>query len=275
MKSNSVYFNLEKFIIPCIVLLTINPFNGWSQHKSLLLHRNFYKKQDSTWTLMTKEHYSYDIQGRLKSMISFDSLNGQWLNHLKTDYQYSQNDKEASRTEITSEGTGQAWSAPVRSAYVLDQNGRDQVSVSELYDSASGEWKLLNKGHYMYIDDRIYQKSFVKPDTNGWKNEDQTLYNYIDTLDTYLLSNEKFYNWTNDNWAIYQMTVYHYSNARQISHTEIYNTDKNTGRTKSMPDTRHIFIYNQADNLIERIIERFNNGVWEERFRRESIWSQQ
>jgi hypothetical protein len=221
---------------------------------------------------MMKEHYSYDIQGRLKSMISFDTINGKWLNHLKTDYDYSRQEHENTRIEITSEGKGSGWTVPVRSTFLLDSKSRDQSSISEIFDSATSKWMLLNKGQFVYVGDQIYQKAYVKPDSTGWKNEDQTLYIYTDTLGESLLSKESFYNWKNNTWKISQKTIYYYSGDKRISYVDMYFADKTTGLLKSDPDTRHIFSYDTLGNLIERKIQRINNGLWEDKFRRKSIW---
>jgi hypothetical protein len=232
--------------------------------------RIFYEKLDSTWIISAKESYTYDASSRRIQSLFLDKGKEGWTPHGKTQYFYPLGRSDTSRIEIYFEGSETGWGSPEHSIYLADKNGIDKAIVRQYFDSTSGQWILAGKGEFFINEKGNYiYKIYTKPFSSVWKNEDRTLFKY-DTKDN--LIQESFQVWENEAWQDRQQTHYHYHPDKSIHFTEIYSFDKSTGKFKTAPETRHIFTYDPDGKLIERKIQKWVNGQWVEKYKRQTIY---
>ena len=173
--------------------------------------------------------------------------------------------------KLFGKGKEYSWESPFRSTFINNENGKDKSGSTESYNSVLEKWKLFNRGEFLYNKvGAIYQKTYVKPNSFGWVNEDRTLYNY-DTEG--LLAQEVFLNWQDTRWINYQKTNYQYQKDKSISTAEFFKIEKTTGKLNSAPEKRQIYSYDRAGNLIELIVQVNRDNRWKDKFKRVNFWT--
>ncbi len=221
---------------------------------------------------------------KLDSTISRVVFDGQLQNFYKEFFEYDVNGNLIRNIDYSWNSQTQTWVNDQRWDFVYNEAG--QVTTVTGYVWSSGQWVLDTRETVAYDENgnaTEYQVQQRNVDAGQWVNDFRNIRTY--SGENRLTSSSDFI-WSGSAWVPISLTNYEYNQQGQLileteyvlnddnqvaSERSLYEYDSNGNRTEQLIQTwngdwtdqsRHLYVYNENNQLIEETIQRYQASVW-------------
>ncbi len=160
--------------------------------------------------LIFKDLYSYNAEGQLLLVDSYNVEGGELIPAGRQEYGYM-NNRLSSITSLVSDGLG-GYFPQNRTEYIYTTEGLQEFVRKFDWDMTKNDWKLLNVEAYLYDDEKrpVVQETNTLDEQGIWNREKET---YAYGRDQYLSVQHTFsYDNFVENWILNEKKFYYYDN---------------------------------------------------------------